>query len=88
MSVINKVIVTSQLENGDSIDVSVKEIDRPLTNEDRIKLNARIRHSIFPNLDDTLYIKVRLSLGKKKDNWNKIKTVTELDDILDKIFIN
>lgn len=86
LSVINKVIVTSQLSDGDTIDVSVKSVDKPLSQVNRIELDRRIRQSIIPALDDTLYMKIRLTLGKSKDNWNKIKTVTELNEILDKIF--
>lgn len=86
MSVINKVIVTSQLEDGDSIDVSVKAVDRPFSSEDRKELDKRIAQSIIPELDSTLYMKIRLTKDKKKDNWNKIKTTAELKALLDKIF--
>ena len=34
MAIINKVIVSSRLESGDSIDVSVKAVDKPLSLED------------------------------------------------------
>lgn len=86
LSVINKVIVTSQLDDGDSIDVSVKAVDKALTHDDKAELLRRIQQSIVPHLDETLYMKVRLTNGKNKDNWNKIKTVSELNAILDKIF--
>ena len=86
MSVINKVIVTSQLQNGDTIDVSVKAVDKPLSGEHKWELMKRIDSSIKPNLDDTLYMKVRLTKDGKKDNWNKIKSITELVTILGKIF--
>lgn len=86
LSIINKVIVTSQLENGDTIDVSVKAIDKALTSKEKSDLCKRIKNSIIPHLDDTLYMKVRLTRDRKKDNWNKIKTIEELMTILDNIF--
>lgn len=86
LSVINKVIVTSQLETGDAIKVSVKAIDQPLSSKNRAELDRRISHSIVPEVDRTLYFTIRLKRDKKKDNWNKIKTITELNAILDAIF--
>ena len=86
LSVLNRVIVSSQLDNGDSIDVSVKAIDRALSSKDRSELDSRIQQSIIPYLDDALYLRVRLTMGKTKSNWNKIKTVAELNKILDEIF--
>lgn len=88
MSVINKVIVTSQLRTGDSIDVSVKALDRPFTDEDRQLLDTRIKQSIVPKIDDTLYFKVRKRSGingKVKDNWNKIKSLADLSQLLDSV---
>lgn len=86
MSVINKVIVTSQLQDGDTIDISVKAIDKPLSEKEKISLLKKIEHSLKPRLDDTLYMKIRLTKANKKDNWNKIKTLDELITILDDIF--
>lgn len=89
MSVINKVIVTSRLEDGNDIDVSVKAQDRPLSAKDRAELDSRIKHSIVPNISETLYLKVRLqsgTMGRNKDNWNKLHTIDDLNEVLDKIF--
>lgn len=86
LSVINKVIVSSQLENGDSIDVSVKATDKPLSIENREDLDKKIQQSIVPALPETLYMRVRVTIDKKKDNWNKIKTIEELNSVLDKVF--
>lgn len=86
LSVINKVIVSSQLENGDSIDVSVKVTDKPLSIENREELDKKIQQSIVPALSETLYMRVRVTIDKKKDNWNKIKTIEELNNVLDKVF--
>lgn len=86
MAVINKVIVSSQLENGDSIDVSVKATDKPLSSKNRDDLNKKIQQYIIPALSETLYMRVRVTIDKKKDNWNKIKTIKELNGVLDKIF--
>ena len=60
MSVINKVVVSSRLESGDDIDVSVKAVDRPLSKEDKAKLDASISQKIVPFIDDVLYFRVRL----------------------------
>lgn len=87
MSVINKVIVTCRLETGDDIDVSVKAVDKPLGTKEREELNRRIIQSILPCTDDTLYYKIRLTRGKKKDNWNKVKSLAEINSILDSIFL-
>lgn len=86
LSVINKVIVSSQLENGNSIDVSVKVTDKPLSIENREELDKKIQQSIVPALSETLYMRVRVTIDKKKDNWNKIKTIEELNNVLDKVF--
>ncbi len=87
MSVINKVIVTCRLETGDDIDVSVKAVDKPLGTKEREELNRRIIQSILPYTDDTLYYKIRLTKDKKKDNWNKVKSLAEINSILDSIFL-
>lgn len=87
MSVINKVIVTCRLETGDDIDVSVKAVDKPLGTKEREELNRRIIQSILPCTDDTLYYKIRLTKDKKKDNWNKVKSLAEINSILDSIFL-
>ena len=87
MSVINKVIVTCRLETGDDIDVSVKAVDKPLGAKEREELNRRIIQSILPYTDDTLYYKIRLTKDKKKDNWNKVKSLAEINGILDSIFL-
>lgn len=87
MSVINKVIVTCRLETGDDIDVSVKAVDKPLGTKEREELNRRIIQSILPCTDDTLYYKIRLTKDKKKDNWNKVKFLSEINSILDSIFL-
>lgn len=87
MSVINKVIVTCRLETGDDIDVSVKAVDKPLGTKEREELNRRIIQSILPYTDDTLYYKIRLTKDKKKDNWNKVKSLVEINSILDSIFL-
>lgn len=87
MSVINKVIVTCRLESGDDIDVSVKTSDKPLGAKEREELNKRIVQNILPCSDDALYYKVRLTKDKKKDNWNKLKTLAEVSKVLDDIFL-
>jgi len=87
LSVINKVIVTCRLETGDDIDVSVKAVDKPLGAKEREELNRRIIQSILPYTDDTLYYKIRLTKDKKKDNWNKVKSLAEINGILDSIFL-
>lgn len=87
MSVINKVIVTCRLETGDDIDVSVKAVDKPLGTKEREELNRRIIQSILPCTDDTLYYKIRLTKDKKKDNWNKVKSLADINRILDSIFL-
>lgn len=87
MSVINKVIVTCRLETGDDIDVSVKAVDKPLGTKEREELNRRIIQSILPYTDDTLYYKIHLTKDKKKDNWNKVKSLAEINSILDSIFL-
>lgn len=87
MSVINKVIVTCRLETGDDIDVSVKAVDKPLGAKEREELNRRIIQSILPCTDDTLYYKIRLTRDKKKDNWNKVKSLADINRILDSIFL-
>lgn len=87
MSVINKVIVTCRLETGDDIDVSVKAVDKPLGSKERKELDRRIVQAIVPHADDTLYYKIRLTKDKKKDNWNKVKTLAEINTILDSIFL-
>lgn len=87
MSVINKVIVTCRLETGDDIDVSVKTTDKPLGSKERKELDRRIAQSISPEVEDTLYYKIRLTNNKKKDNWNKIETISEVNSILDNIFL-
>jgi hypothetical protein len=87
LSVINKVIVTCRLETGDDIDVSVKAVDKPLGTKEREELNRRIIQSILPYTDDTLYYKIRLTKDKKKDNWNKVKSLAEINSILDSIFL-
>lgn len=87
MSVINKVIVTCRLETGDDIDVSVKAENKPLATKERKELDRRIVQSIIPHAEDTLYYKIRLTNNKKKDNWNKLKTLSEVNSILDNIFL-
>lgn len=87
MSVINKVIVTCRLETGDDIDVSVKAADKPLGSKERKELDRRIAQSILSKVEDTLYYKIRLTNNKKKDNWNKIETISEVNSILDSIFL-
>lgn len=89
MSVVNKVIVTSRLETGDDIDVSVKAEDRPFSSIDRKELDRRITQSLAPNIESSLYFKIRLQHGvngKEKSNWNKLKSLDEVNAILDKIF--
>lgn len=87
MSVINKVIVTCRLETGDDIDVSVKATDKPLGSKERKEFDRRIAQSILSKVEDTLYYKIRLTNNKKKDNWNKIETISEVNSILDSIFL-
>lgn len=87
MSVINKVIVTCRLETGDDIDVSVKATGKPLGSKERKELDRRIAQSILSKVEDTLYYKIRLMNNKKKDNWNKIETISEVNSILDSIFL-
>lgn len=87
MSVINKVIVTCRLETGDDIDVSVKAENKPLATNERKELDRRIVQAIIPHTEDTLYYKIRLTNNKKKDNWNKLKTLAEVNSILDDIFL-
>ena len=87
MSVINKVIVTCRFETGDDIDVSVKATDKPLGSKERKELDRRIAQSILSKVEDTLYYKIRLTNNKKKDNWNKIETISEVNSILDSIFL-
>lgn len=87
MSVINKVIVTCRLETRDDIDVSVKATDKPLGSKERKELDRRIAQSILSKVEDTLYYKIRLTNNKKKDNWNKIETISEVNSILDSIFL-
>lgn len=87
MSVINKVIVTCRLETGDDIDVSVKAENKPLSTNERKELDRRIVQAIIPHTEDTLYYKIRLTNNKKKDNWNKLKTLAEVNSILDNIFL-
>lgn len=86
LSVVNKVIVTIQLQDGDSVDVSVKAVDKPLTGENKFDLVKKIEHSIKPKLDDMFYMKVRLTRDNKKDNWNKIHSMEDLMSILNGIF--
>lgn len=89
MSVVNKVIVTSRLETGDDINVSVKAEDRPFSSTDRKELDRRIAQSIIPNVENSLYFKIRLQQGvkgKDKSNWNKLKSIAEVNAILDEIF--
>lgn len=87
MLVINKVIVTCRLETGDDIDVSIKASDKPLGAKERKELNKRIVQAILPHSEDALYYKIRLTKDKKKANWNKIKTLAEVNNILDDIFL-
>lgn len=66
MSVINKVIVTCRLKTGDDIDVSVKATDKPLGSKERKELDRRIAQSILPEVEDTLYYKIRLTKTRRR----------------------
>ena len=89
MAIINKVIVSSRLESGDSIDVSVKAVDKPLSLEDKALLERNITSKILPHVEDTLYFSVRKQSGlsgKNKENWNKLKTINDVNKVVNEIF--
>ena len=83
--IINKVIVLVRLESGDSIECSVKVSDKKLSAKERKDLDKRIIQKIIPFVDESLYFTVRTSIDGKKDNY-KVKTLMELNSVLDGIF--
>lgn len=83
--IINKVIVLVRLESGDSIECSVKVNDKKLSAKERKELDKRISQKIIPFVDESLYFTVRISIDGKKDNY-KVKTLMELNSVLDSIF--
>lgn len=90
MSVVNRIIVTCRLENGDDIDVSAKVVGRSYSVEDVQKLNGAISKKIVPHVEDALHYQVRTwsgNGGKERRNWAKIKTLAELEQVISEVMV-
>lgn len=85
MSLVNRVIVTCRIENGDSIDVSVKALGRDYNKDDVQKLGMKMAKLFGQHTDDTLYYQVRSwsgEGGKTRRNWSRLRKADELSDVL------
>lgn len=90
MSVVNKIIVTCRLENGDSIDVSAKVENRNFSADDASKLLAGIEKKIVPHVEDTLYYQVRTwsgNAGQKRLNWKRLPTLDSLHKVIEEVMV-
>ena len=81
----NIVKLMARLENGDSILVSVKANDKPLSSKDKQTLLSKYNKSIKPVLEDVLYFTIRTTINDNKDNW-KCSSPDEVFSVLDCIF--
>lgn len=81
----NRVIVMARFNDGDSIKVSVKAVDRGFTDSDFKYLKDKIDCSFKRHDYDILYFTVRRTLNDIKDNW-KCKSFEELDKVLVEVF--
>lgn len=90
MSVVNKIIVTCRLENGDSIDVSAKVENRNYSADDVAKFMASIDKKIVPCVEDTLYYQVRTwsgNAGQKRANWKRVPTLDALQKVIKEVMV-
>lgn len=90
MSVVNRVVVTCRLENGETVDVSSKAVGRGYNEKDVKLLQEKLERNILTKVEDTLYYQVRTwsgEGGKDRKNWSRIATVDELREILLKVMV-
>lgn len=90
MSVVNRIIVTCRLDNGDGIDVSAKAINRGFTQEEFEHVRAQIKKEFTPCRDDTLYYHVRARSGingRDRRNWSRVLTLEELDKVVREVMV-
>lgn len=88
MALVNRVIVSCRLENGDSLDVSTKVVGREFNVDDANKLGVKMARLFGPCVEDTLYYQVRSwsgEDGKVRRNWTKLKTQDALSDALKEV---
>lgn len=81
----NKVIVMLRLDDGDDKKVSIKAVDRNLSNEDKLELIERINHVLKPDDSNKLYYTIRATIRNKKYNW-KEKTLNSVLERLEEVF--
>ena len=91
MSVVNRILVTGRLENGDAVDVSFKVTNRGYSTKEIDKFKQRIEKELVPRVDDTIYYQVRTwsgNGGRKRRNWSRIKTLGELIEVISDVMGN
>lgn len=88
MSVVNRILVTCRLENGNTVDVSFKVTNRGYTADEATKFHQRLEKEIAPLVDDTLHYQVRTwggNAGKDRKNWSKVPTMEKLYEIVSEV---
>lgn len=88
MSLVNRVIVTCRLENGDSLDASVKADGRAFNSSDVEKLAMKMNKLFNTHADDIIYYQVRTwsgDGGAVRKNWARIKTTEELETVIKEV---
>ena len=83
----NKIIVMLRLQDGNSIECSLKTGIKPFTSKDAENLKKRIKSKFKDNFDDALYYTIRIIYNGKKDNY-KLLTYEGLLETLDRLFKN
>lgn len=88
MSIVSKIIVSGRLENGDTVDVSLKVTNRAFSTADASVIRERISDKLKPCVDDTLYYQVRTwggNAGRDRKNWSRVPTLDALDEVISEV---
>ena len=81
----NKMIVMLRLQDGDSIECSLKTGIKPFSSADAEKFKKRINSKFKGYITDALYYTIRITYYGKKDNF-KVLTYDGLFETLDRLF--
>lgn len=78
----NKIIVMLRLQDGDSIECSVKTRSDKFSVKDIETFKKKIHSKFKSHISDALYFTIRISMDKKKDNFKSV-TFTDFMETLD-----
>ena len=88
MSLVNRIVVTCRLENGDTVDASAKITGKQYSDADKRKLLDKIDKQFRPCVEDTLYYNVRTwsgENGKERRNWSRVPNLEALLGVVEEV---